>query len=224
MRQVLTKKRGLFSTERVHYAGMPVGKIRRGWHRLFKRTRLRYMDMPTYEAALLAGLRKRANPGDSVVVVGAGIGVTVAAAKKMIGEAGVVTCFEGSSRCLDDTRETLALNGLGDGIQLNHAIVGEDISVYKSDCPAQTVSAADLPECDILELDCEGAEIRILSELTIRPKTIIVETHGSHGAPTGQVSDILGRLGYTVEHLGVAEPYLEDYCRDNDIMVLMGAL
>ena len=215
-------KSGLFSSERVLYAGMPVPKIRRGWHKLFAKTRERYSDIPTYEAALLFGLRERCETGNHVVVVGAGLGVTVTAAAKAVGPTGSVTCFEGSSRCLKDTKETLELNGIVAGTKLIHAIVGEAISVYKTDDIAMTVPASELPECDVLELDCEGAEIKILSQMTIRPNTIVVETHGTHGAPTFVVSDLLENLGYTVVELGVAEPNLEEYCIDKDIMVLLG--
>jgi hypothetical protein len=46
------------------------------------------------------------------------------------------------------------------------------------------ISPAELPECDILELDGEGAESLILRNMTIRPRVIAVETHGVYGAPT----------------------------------------
>ena len=36
----------------------------------------------------------------------------------------------------------------------------------------------------MLELDCEGAEVEILRELTIQPRVILVETHVLYGAPT----------------------------------------
>lgn len=205
----------------VRYAGLAVPLIRRWWHNIPHRKFDKYRDMPTYEAALLEGLNRTVSEGDKVVVVGAGFGVTVAVSSKLVGSDGTVQCFEGSSNCLSDTRATLALNGLGDNVTLTNAIVGTNISVYKSEAEAPVIAATDLPDCDVLELDCEGAEIKILSEMTIRPKSVLVETHGTHGAPTATVKSILQTMGYTVELLGVAEPYLEAYCREKDIMVLM---
>lgn len=180
------------------------------------------MDMPSYEAGLIDGLNRNAKTGDRIVIVGAGIGITVAVALKKVGSTGSVKCIEGSSDCLGQTKQTLSLNNLTGQAQLFHAIVGEDISVYKSKDVAEVLPASDLPDCDLLELDCEGAEVKILREMTIRPKTILVETHGTHGAPTNVVWSLLEDLGYTVQHLGVAEPYLEDYCNERDIMVLEG--
>lgn len=179
--------------------------------------------MPTYEAALISGLERRVSRGNKVVIVGAGIGITAAVSAKIVGETGEVICIDGSTQCLENTRETLALNELSGNVKLVHAIVGENISVYKSKTEAQVMPASDLQECDVLELDCEGAELKILSEMTLRPKTILVETHGSHGAPTHASRDLLEGMGYNVENLGVAEPYLKDYCTEKDIYVLMGS-
>jgi hypothetical protein len=41
------------------------------------------------------------------------------------------------------------------------------------------VTPAELPECDVLELNCEGSEIGILRNMTIRPRAIAVETMAS---------------------------------------------
>jgi hypothetical protein len=199
---------------------MPVALERHWWHRLMPRKWPQFADMPTYEAALSEGLTGAVQPGSKVVVVGAGVGVTVVTAAKLAGPTGQVTCFEGSANCLAQTKETLALNEITSQIDLVHAIVGEDISVYDSTEQAEVLSAENLPECDVLELDCEGAEIKILSEMKIRPQTILVETHGVHGAPTAKVEQILLGLNYVVKNLGVAEPYLADYCQEHDIFVL----
>jgi hypothetical protein len=47
--------------------------------------------------------------------------------------------------------------------------LGEAISVYGApeDHAARVVTPADLPECDVLALDCEGAEILILRQSEI---------------------------------------------------------
>ena len=68
-----------------------------------------------------------------------------------------------------------------------------------------------LPPCDVLELDCEGAEVEILSTMTIRPRVILTETHGLYGAPTPRVVELLGKIGYRTDVLGVAEPRLRAF-------------
>ena len=79
---------------------------------------------------------------------------------------------------------------------------------------------AEIPDCDVLEMDCEGAETSILSEMSIRPRVILVETHGCLGAPTSDVRDLLITIGYEVEDLGFAEPSRMAECVSGDIRVL----
>ena len=112
---------------------------------------------------------------------------------------------------------------LEDRISVHHAIVGEDISVYGLSKAGAVVNPANIPECDVLELDCEGAEIGVLLGMTITPRFIAVETHGSLGAPTARVREVLASIGYKVEDLGWAEPRLSEICEENDIRVLVGA-
>ena len=55
-------------------------------------------------------------------------------------------------------------------------------------------------------MDCEGAEVEILREMTIQPRVILVETHGLFGAPTDLVASLLEKRGYVVSDRGLAEP------------------
>jgi len=63
----------------------------------------------------------------------------------------------------------------------------------------KVVSAKELKKCNVLEIDCEGAEVDILKELDIKPRVIIVETHPSKGASTKKVSKIMRNRGYRVK-------------------------
>lgn len=65
----------------------------------------------------------------------------------------------------------------------------------EDDLASKKVAPDELPKCDVLISDCEGAEKRILEELDHRPKTIIVETHGDLGAPEVIVTDRLNEMG-----------------------------
>jgi hypothetical protein len=181
-------------------------------------------DIPDYEAALMQGLSAAARSGDTVVVVGGGLGVTVAHAARLVGEGGRVVCYEGSPECTRHVRRTAALNGVAGRVRVEWATVGAEIGVYlgSTERAAPVTPAQALPDCDVLELDCEGAEILILSDMTIRPRTLLVETHGHLGAPALVVRGLIEGLGYRVEDLGVAEPRLAPLCEANDVRVLRG--
>jgi hypothetical protein len=183
-------------------------------------------DIHDYEGALARGISAHVKAGDKVVIVGGGEGVTVALAAKAAGDSGSVTCFEGSKTYVEKSIETANRNDIADRVKIVHAIVGENISVYGEDEDLATslIGPGNLPECNVLELDCEGAETKILSQMTMRPKVVLVETHGLHGAPTHQVRELLEARGYEVEDLGWAEPSRLDDCEQNDIRVLAAVL
>jgi hypothetical protein len=58
--------------------------------------------------------------------------------------------------------------------------------------------------------------------MAIRPRVVIVETHGVYGAPTGRVRALLEAQGYRVTDRGVAEPRERELCEECDIRVLVG--
>lgn len=176
-------------------------------------------DNSAYEAALVAGLRAQVRSGDTVVVVGGGAGVTACIAARLAGASGSVICYEGSPSGVADIRRTAERNGMSGLIDIRPAVVASAIDVW-ADRSAKVVPADALPQCDVLELDCEGAERLILDKMTIRPRAIVVETHGIFGAPTKAIGDKLGALGYTVGDLGIAEPALAEVCVKEDIRVL----
>jgi hypothetical protein len=73
----------------------------------------------------------------------------------------------------------------------------------------------------VLELDCEGAEIDILQAMIVRPRVILVETHGLYGAPSALVTSLLEQRNYTVSPRGVAESRVQVYCEEHDIRVVL---
>lgn len=179
-------------------------------------------DEPGYEVALIAALNDTVKPGDKVVVVGGGVGVTAVIAANLAGPSGTVVCFEGSKQYVGHIRETAKRNRVSN-IDVKHAIVSKPIAVYGKASDFGAVVPPDrLPECDVLELDCEGAEVDILRSMAIRPRVIVVETHGAYGAPTPLVESLLTDLGYAVRNLGLAEPRIEAICVEKDIRILMG--
>ena len=118
-------------------------------------------------------------------------------------------------------QSVVAREGFDDRVTVRHAIVGDARSVW-GEASADIVAAEALPPCDVLELDCEGAELDLIRRMTIRPRVVLVETHGIFGAPTADVGAALREAGYTVRDLGVAEPNLRASCERDDIYVLAG--
>jgi len=210
--------------EPVRYAGIPICHdvkwgdriVPKLWVPVFAR------NEPNYEVTLVEGLRETISSGDRVVVVGGGLGVTATVAALRTGPSGTVQCFEGSKQHVRFVRQTAARNNVNN-VSVHHAVVAKSIAIYGrgSDLGA-ILPSSQLPACEVLQLDCEGAEVEILRKLTIQPRVILVETHGLYGAPTDLVASLLRERGYIVSHRGAAVPG-DDYCTKNDIQVLLGS-
>jgi len=157
-----------------------------------------------YKENLTEAVRESVSSGDDVVVVGGGFGVSVVHAyRESKGKnhyPGEITVFEPSQRRFEKCRETLSLNTRkidDEYVNLYKAAVGS-IKKKIGSVSDEVVCPANLPECDVLELDCEGAELEILGEMQIRPKKIVVETHKKFGASTEDVKQVLEKTGYQV--------------------------
>jgi hypothetical protein len=205
----------------VQYGGLAVGRTRkRGDKPLFDRfLPPDLQDNPIYEKALLEGLRANVRPGDRVVVIGGGEGITAAMAALLTGDKGRVTCFEGDRAGIGAVMRTAAANDVADRVSCVYAVVGENLGVFGTDVSDKVIAPADLPDCDVLEMDCEGSEVGILRGMRIRPRVVVVETHGFAGASTGLVVQILEECGYAAEDIGLAEPKPACVGRDEHVVV-----
>lgn len=213
------------ATGPVYYAGIPVVYDRKWGDRLVPQLwRLEAEDAPDYESALVAGLKEHVRPGDRVVVVGGGVGVTATIAALQAGVDGRVECFEGAAEGVEKVRRTAARNGVADRVTVHHAVVARSILVYGTQPVHAVLAPSKLPECDVLELDCEGAEADILRALVIRPRVILVESHGLYGASSVLVASLLEELGYRTSQRGIAELRLQAVCEQHDIRVVLGTL
>lgn len=177
-------------------------------------------DIPTYESALVAGLRENVRPGDRVVIVGGGWGVTTVVAARAAGKRGWITTYEELSQSVERMHWTIERARCNDIVQIIHSHVEGRLPDFT---PTETVATKpeDLPDCDILELDCEGAELGILERMKIRPRVILVESHGVNGSSSREVRDVLVRIGYSIISEEVAEMHQRAVCREQDIMVLV---
>jgi hypothetical protein len=153
---------------------------------------------PDYESGIIDSLRHHVRGGDDVVIVGGGFGVSSVVAANHVGEDGSVTTYEAGADQYDLVQEALELNDVTDRVDVTHAIVGSAVSLYTPPGDADVVDAAALPDCDVLEMDCEGAELDILRNLGVEPRVLVVETHANFGSPEDDVRTELDRLGYEV--------------------------
>lgn len=172
------------------YAGIPVRKVP-----LFDNKD----TWPDYHKENLIRLTRVAvDWGDTVVVVGGGIGVSAAAAANATGEKNSVVIYEASQDLLEELRETMELNAVEDRVDIQHAIIGEAHDIDGTPGEASVVEPRDLPKCDVLQLDCEGSELQILKNLTSEPQKIVVETHPNLAADTPTVRKLLIDMGYNI--------------------------
>jgi hypothetical protein len=154
---------------------------------------------------------------DKVVVIGGGIGITAVVASRL--SSAPVECFEAGAEPARFIRETVKRNQAN--VVVHHSLVGPAVYIYAAEIGPE-LPISELPKCDVLEMDCEGSEVAILSQMTIRPRAILVETHGNLNAPTHVVRSILESMHYAVTDLGWAEPRLLGLCQKNDVRVLLG--
>lgn len=187
------------------FNGVPARRVR-----LLDRTD----EFPEYEAALIDAVRATVEPGDVVVVIGGGYGVSSVVAARRAGRDGSVVTYEPTQERFPFIEETATLNRVVERIDARRALVGPGVKLDGDGGGADRVDPVELPDCDVLELDCEGAEADVLRELRIRPRTIVVETHGCFGTPSDETRAVLDSLGYDVVDERPDEP-------ERDIHVLV---
>lgn len=172
---------------------------------------------PEYEKGLIQGLENEVEKGDKVVIVGGGQGVTAMKAADLTGDPENVAVYEGSESQVEKMRDSFSKNDY-EGFNVINGVVGSEVNVWGETENIDQIDSEDLPECDVLELDCEGSELNILENLEIRPRAILVESHGMNGSSSEEVKSKLENLGYSVENIQPAEP--GGFCEKRDIMVL----
>jgi hypothetical protein len=155
-------------------------------------------EQPEYEGPLVSGIERTVRTGDSVVVVGGGRGVSTVIAARAVGPSGDVTVYEGSREQYDRVEETVRLNRVADRVSVNFEVVGDAVSLWGEGGRAEGTDPEDLPACDVLVLDCEGAEKQVVSDLTTPPSTVVVETHGDLGVAPEDMIKTLESRGYDV--------------------------
>jgi hypothetical protein len=137
------------------------------------------------------------NEGDQVSIIGGGYGITTVHAARQVGGGGVVTVFEGG-QIASEVRQVAQWNEVDDVVTVEEAIVGDPTTLYQGMADdAEVIDPADLPACDVLEMDCEGSELGILEGMQIRPRVLIVELHPTrYDAPNATPVELIEEMGY----------------------------
>jgi hypothetical protein len=173
----------------------------------------RYFD--EYEDELIKSIEEHIKPEHNVVIIGGGAGITTVKCADVV--EGNVTVFEGSENLVEMIGKTVEYHCLEDTVDIQHSIVGTPEKLFGNGNFSEQVEPSELPDCDFLELDCEGSEYEILENMDIRPQYIVVETHGVHDAPTSDTIELLEDIGYTI----VSQRTMNE---DKDIKVISAKL
>lgn len=153
-------------------------------------------EFPDEEHHSISQIDKYVNEGDRAVVIGGGWGLCAVAIARRAGEDGAVTVFEGSKTFTERCMDTARLNSVADRVEVIHGRVTEEGKVRGRSEESEIVAPESLPACDVLHIDCDGAELEILDRMSIRPRTAIVEIHGMFGVSEEDVDSVMEGYGY----------------------------
>jgi len=146
---------------------------------------------PVYEGPEVDGVKKFVGGHDDVVVIGGGYGVTAVHAAN--NTSGTVTVVEADQERYQNLSKTFDANGVSNKIQSLFGYLG-NLHIDLDDSNIPLIAYQDIPEADVWDMDCEGAEVEILQNLPYKPKVILVETHDNHG----EVTNLLESNGYEI--------------------------
>lgn len=134
-----------------------------------------YSIRPRAEGGEVRAHLDNTSQGDQVVIIGGGRGVSSVVAARAVKPSGFVLIYEGSKKFSDIVRKAAEVNDVSEYVSVIEQSVGPEIEVY--DRSNGGISPAELPSCDVLELDCEGAEKEIIEVMNVAPRVVIVEMH-----------------------------------------------
>jgi len=117
-------------------------------------------------------------PNDKVLAVGLGTGSTLIPVVKLMGSSGgFYRCIEASENQIKIAKENIGLNDVdAKKYEIINAFAGKEVFVSYGESSKRNLDINGY-DFDVLELDCEGSELSILSSLTKQPRNIIVELH-----------------------------------------------
>lgn len=153
---------------------------------------------PEHESELISAIRNYVKNGEKAMVIGGGSGASTVVVAHQVGNTGKVLSYEGNKNSFARVKETINLNKVDDRVEVFHTIVEKPVYLLGEIGEPPTLAAKDFPDCDVLVMDCEGAELPILQNIAIRPRLIIVETHPSLNSSKENAIKLLTDMGYEI--------------------------
>lgn len=178
----------------------------------------------TFEEHCLQHMRRLAKPGDTVLDVGANIGVHTLEAARIVGPAGKVIAIEAAPTHVEAIKENVALNGFGNvdviemaasdrqGMATLRLPTLSNLGMYRlggEGTAAFNVALGRLDDVvdqriDFLKMDIEGSEYRALLGaarlISTHKPAILIELNDSAlsdcGSSSAEVKEMLSALGY----------------------------
>jgi hypothetical protein len=136
--------------------------------------------------------------GSNVVIIGGGYGISTFYACQSAGRDGHVTVYEASKDQVDIIDDMCKEREVSEQCEIIHGLVGDDINIYGETQSYKQIQINEIRSCDVLELDCEGAELSILESIEISPDHILCEVHGQYLDDPEKTVPILEDLGYEI--------------------------
>lgn len=152
--------------------------------------------IPNYKLEQMECIEAAVEARDVVVNVGGGYGVSTIVAARRAGPAGQVVTFEPTTDLIEPLGDTIAMNRVADRAEVKHAAVGPPKHTKGSIEGGEHLPPTALPDCDVLILDCDGAEDEIVPQLEIRPRDMVIESHPRYGVDPEGLLTMLESMGY----------------------------
>ena len=133
---------------------------------------------PKQERGVIYGINNFVQQGMKALQIGSGNGLTSLYTLRKIGTEGFLTIYEPGTEQIQKVNSTLKSNNYGNYKVINK-YVGNPVNAWSDIGRSQLLSYTEIPNCDYLELDCEGCEKDFLENMIIRPHIIIVEIHNN---------------------------------------------
>lgn len=159
-------------------------------------------DHYDYKPVMRSLIHQTVGPGYRVIDIAAGRGVFSTIAARYGAR---VTAYEGASNMIDIAEETLRLNHVENRVEIVHAIVSNSVELFGPSEGAEIIGPDELPNADLLILDCEGAEEEIVRGLSAKIDNIVLESHPEHGVDTATARRALESSGFEIR-----EQHLQD--------------
>ncbi|HET6266671.1 MAG TPA: FkbM family methyltransferase [Acidobacteriota bacterium] len=182
-----------------------------------------------YEEACWKSLMKEVREGDTVLDIGAFIGLYTIAFASRVGPTGRVIAFEPDPDNYRLLLEHLRLNGVAERVEAIHAAAGETVTIVQlsrdgSQTHVSTQGQDATVECktvdsvirdakiDVVKMDVEGYEehvvrgaTKLLSDPQRKPRLMYIEVHPyawpNHGTSDRSLLSLLRSFGYAAEDL-----------------------